>query len=198
MCIMLSLVSCENNWRNKMKEYTKAIIKEIGKDAKSGIARAGKAIASGLAHVVCKASYPILGNFSRNVQERLENFAGKGNYNSVEAMRSTYLSNFLLYVPGSAFLASYLSNDTEKAIVGSMIGGVTLFVAERFLRENSAPVFGPLFNPNARATASALGKVASLPLDLATYAYDAASDKTKDYLEDIKRRARNRIQESVR
>jgi len=63
--------------------YLNKDVKNVGKD---------------VIKVACKATYPILGNMSNNVQTKLENLLGKEYYNAEHAFNTSVVSNLPLYV----------------------------------------------------------------------------------------------------
>ena len=159
---------------------SKDVLNSAGSVALQGVAALGK----GALYLACKASYPILGNLSQGVQERFEKLVGKDNYDSVTAMRITYATNFIPYTLGGGLLTGYLSDCNGKAIAASVIGSLALLVAEKYDREGHVPFDKP-FNPNARAKASLVGKIASLPLDIGINVYN--------YITNLKGRAKAKL-----
>jgi len=150
-----------------MKNKTKKIVKEIAKDVGRGIAK-----------VACKASYPILGNLSRSIQNKIEE-ASSYYYNGEMATGVSGVSNLIAY-PSAAY---FLFPDTP---VAPMLGAVA-GLAELAIRGGiSANPLGSEYD--SFPTASLPGKIISLPFDGLTYAYDAG----KKYLQNVSERVESR------
>jgi len=180
-----------------MKNKTLQICAEIGRDTSRGLARAGKSTAEGLAQIICKSSYPILGNLSGNLQTRIENLVGKGYYSSEEARTASILTNFAVYetalfiaLKGKTFVDPTINTDsifTPEAqqmnynVNIKMLSAIGCFLYTYF--ETMARV-----GNKDQIIASLLGKIVSLPFDALTYAYDTG----KNYLQDVKRRVERR------
>ncbi|MFH1452088.1 MAG: hypothetical protein ABIF88_02865 [archaeon] len=181
-----------------MKQETKQIIAEMGRDAKRTLARAGELSLEGLAQVVCKASYPILGNLSANLQGRIENLVGKEYYNMMDAYETTLVTNFLIGVPLSAYLlgdrgaqeaTKEIQPDTYSILSGNVLseslGRFLGFASSCFYLMGEAILRQDIKKDNRNdASASLPGKIVSLPFDGLSYAYDAG----KKYLQNVKNR----------
>jgi len=166
---------------------TKQIIKEIGKDAGRCLARAGKATLESLEQVVCKASYPILGNLSANLQNRIQDAVGKEHYNSVHATRVSMGTNAIVYPSLFYELLNNAASQSQDpgAMTAYIVGlGVTVVagVAEAMFRGYADSESA--FRVKNDSIASLAGKLVSLPFDELTYAYDTG----KKYLQDVKKR----------
>jgi len=173
----------------------KQIAKEIGKDIGRGLARAGKSTLKGIAIGACKASYPILGNLSRNLQEKIEKTT-KGYYNTEDAFETSLVTNLFFYSGIPAYLAvmkeishphinpdSYLTPDAQRIVnpIIAAMGAITIFgfcASVETLARIGISEYGK------QPIASLPGKIVSLPFDLATYAYDAG----KRYVQKISER----------
>lgn len=168
-----------------MKTQTKQIMAEVGKDTKRNLARAGKSTLKGLEQVVCKASYPVLGNLSTNLQTRIENLVGKEHYNAYSATVVSILSNGI--ISGSAVMGANMEEYSEILQQGTcVITGVAASLIDMGLR--SFPKKGFNYGESGGiATASLPGKIISLPFDAMTYVYDSV----KEYLQGVKRRVQS-------
>ncbi len=158
--------------------------KEIGKDLGRGLATAGKSGARGLAQVVCKASYPILGNLSHNLQGRIQHMVGENYYDAEDATTVSYISNLLVYNYGLASLYDLKPTDTFGRHMSIAFFGSAFALIEGAIRwaiDHDEAKKSPL---SSGGCASLAGKLVSLPFDLASYSYDAA----KKYLRGVKER----------
>jgi hypothetical protein len=173
-----------------MTNQTKQIIKEIAKDSGRSLARAGKVTLEGIAQVACKASYPILGNLSNNLQTRFENLFGKEYYCTNDAVITSKIINYLAIPLGAIYFTqryfgtffteridSQLLTESGKVLAGKVVAG-TLAGAISIL-ELQFEQFR-----DKKVAASLPGKIVSLPFDALTYAYDSG----KRYLQEVKRR----------
>ncbi len=152
--------------RIKMDEksnYIKIIRKDIGHKLNNLGIRDSRSL-------LCKLSYPIAGNLSRNIQEKLEEKLGKENYDGGKATQvSANINSFVTY-PLVAF--NFLNVNVPSGHNNLVSAGLGLLYG---LLEGALRVTG---YPNA----SVVGKAVSLPFDLFTSA--------KNYLSSVNQRAK--------
>jgi hypothetical protein len=161
-----------------MTSQTTKIISEIAKDAGQGLARAGKSTLEGIAQVACKASYPILGNLSGNLQTRIENLVGQEYYTGVGSTITSVISNGILAGIGIYNVVNnFFPNYPNYRSVAAFYGALLCIKIDVGLRSCSG-------NDLKKPIGSLPGKIVSLPFDALTYAYDAG----KNYLKNVKRR----------
>ncbi|MBI5066556.1 hypothetical protein HZA97_10090 [Candidatus Woesearchaeota archaeon] len=116
--------------------------------------------------LLCKATYPLLGNLSSGVKEEVENFLGSENFSARNATEASYWTNAVIY----AGLGVHLGMGTDISGMGAVCGGLAgamLATLEGFCREASynhdIQTWG--LSETGGKTASLVGKVVSLPLD---------------------------------
>jgi hypothetical protein len=161
-----------------MISQTTKIISEIAKDAGQALARARKSTLEGIAQVACKASYPILGNLSCNLQTRIENLVGRESYNGVGSTITSVISNGVLAGIGIYNVVNkFFPNYPDCSSVAAFYGALLCIRIDLGLRSC-------LGDDLKKPIGSLPGKIVSLPFDALTYAYDAG----KNYLKNVKRR----------
>lgn len=104
----------------------------------------------------CKLSYPILGNLSASLQERIENKLGKEYYNSIDAFKTSAITNIFGYA------------ITDYLIFGN---GLTAYFAG-CIGVGEAGMRIERMGKNEKSVASLPGKLASLPLEAILGVYD--------------------------
>jgi len=110
-------------------------------------------------HILAKASYPLTGNLTMLVRDRIEDCLGKGIYNSDSAGNSSLLTNFLLYGVAGVML----SHSSEGLGVG------LIAIPELLLRV----ILSDKESRKLREVpASLLGKLASIPIEAGIGVYD--------------------------
>lgn len=117
-------------------------------------------------NLLCKATYPLLGNLSSGVKEGVENVLGSENFSARSATEASYWSNAVIY----AGLGVHLGMGTDISGMGAVCGGIAgamIATLEGFCREASynhdIQTWG--LSETGGKTASLVGKVVSLPLD---------------------------------
>lgn len=163
------------------KVSKKEIVREVCKDA-SDLA---KDIAPQVGELSFVLASPILGNLSKNLQERIEKIS-KGLYDSTMSTRVTYVSNPVIYtVLGGYYSANYLSPNSELegiftglAMTVGIIGGAleSSIRAEINYARRKKESYGTTYG-----IASVPGKIISLPFDIALY----TGRIVKNYLDEI-------------
>jgi len=132
-------------------------------------------------------TYPILGNLSREVQERIENLTG-GYYNAINASMTSAAVNMLTHLVLTGAMFYQLSDKSNEAIFGSTMGGLYVGGAlgglEFFYR--AAKMEGKTMKEAWQcsqlddieyACGSLIGKIASLPLEAMIGFYDGVRGK---------------------
>ena len=103
-------------------------------------------------------TYPILGNLSEKVQNKLESMT-KGKYNAEKATITTFGTNCIAYSIGGKYLLN-IEKPENILITGVILGGAELI-----------PRIVPTFSKN-KPKASLLGKIVSLPIEFGLGLYD--------------------------
>lgn len=179
----------------------KQIAKEIGKDVGRGLEKAAQTTAG----IACIATYPIIGNLSNDLQERIQEKLPQV-FHAENAYNTSRVFNYLIRIPTITYLASLYgyqeaaqSIDTncllsadEQMVVGAIAAGTLGFLAsltytsiENVIRKGIAKK-----NQKTRCAespdvcASLVGKIVSLPFEGAFYVHNGA----QKYLENVKAR----------
>lgn len=186
-----------------MKNKQIEMAKEIGRDLAEALKEGGKKTAK----LAFKASYPILGNLSENVQTNLENLVGREYYDSQKAFETSLKLNPIIYAILSGGITGYniyqipveefrpsliLQPEAIKSsavflstLVSAGFGGV-LGMLERAAREDVAR-----YSDNG-TSASLPGRIVSLPFDTYCFCSDIYRDKIKSYFNDVRRRVEDK------
>lgn len=128
-------------------------------------------------HGLWPLTYPVLGNLSRTLQERIEEETD-GRYDAIGATRVTCLTNVALYA--SIIYASYSllpNNDFEPKLIKLMLSygficAITHPFAEGIFRHEQTKD-----KSDPSSIASFPGKVVSLPLEALLGAYDGITKR---------------------
>jgi len=135
---------------------------EFGKSL--GIRGAKKNIGS----ILTKASYPLTGNLSALVRDRMENYLGGEIFKSTPAAVLSFFTNSLLYSGAIAGLSpNYLDGSLRKCFSVGLI----LAALESFIR------VGLSDEKRKRISASLLGKLVSLPIEAGIGIYDGIKSR---------------------
>jgi len=185
----------------KPKITNKEIVSEIARD----IRRVVKSATSNSAKFICKASYPITGNLSNNVQTGLEKLLGSEQYNAKQAYNVSLRTNIIFYSLLAGGFVGYkihqvpIENFANHPILQPEASKVTLIGAGSILATGGAVFIGALewhlrsensenHFSDRRYSASLAGKLISLPFDIGISCYNHV-DK---YIREIKYRVENR------
>lgn len=141
-----------------------------------------RGIKQGLNHIKenpISLTYPILGNLSRELQNRIKN-ATNGRYNPVHAFVCRSFTNIpvYLYYAYISNIGDYPDNSSElyKILCSTIMGG--MFSLGEATGGNIICEFVEGKDDNkVRGTASLLGKFASLPIEFGLGIYDAIKNK---------------------
>ena len=187
---------------------TKEIVREVGRDVGRGLAGAGRAVAYGVGQVVCKASYPVLGNLSSSLQDKIEGVLRNKYYDALDAYKTTRVTNYLTRLPTFVYLAGrlvyddasfvqdgWLTEDGQRGLASVIAGLTGLLVSGIFTffegcaRDNV--IEDSMKGYEGRDyCASLVGKVVSLPFEGLGY----VCSKGKEYLGDVGERVDSRRQ----
>lgn len=147
--------------------------------------------------LLCKASYPISGNLSNNVQTKLEGLLGREYYDAKKAFGTSLIINIGIYLLSSVVFTLYMYNKTLKLDSLPNLGlhvillSLILIIAEgrirtRISEDNQKNVNG------IGVSASLVGKIISIPFDMATICSDYYYHDIGNYLRRIENRIKNR------
>jgi hypothetical protein len=167
------------------KEIAKEVCKDIGDLAKDTAIKAGE--------VAFALTFPIFGNLSRNLQEKIETIS-KGLYDARISSMGTYIFNPLAYALLGIYLGgNYVSqNPEQKGILAAAGAGAVYGLWESCMR---AGISNRKKTYLGDVVASVPGKMISLPFDGAYY----IGTKFKDYLSGITERIerRKKLEEKI-
>jgi len=159
-----------------MTNSNETISYSIGK----GIIDGARATRKGLANV-CKYiakeplcfTYPILGNLSGQIQERIET-ATNGKYNVNNAVLTSTKLNYILYPTLIPYLG-YETNSEDagvKILLDFLIAGSYVCFEGDIRKKGELELYEILFGNPISIKASLPGKLASLPLEAILGVYD--------------------------
>jgi len=158
----------QSDWRETKWDFT---------NIAEATSKGAKWIARNAGSLLVKASYPITGNLSLPVRERIERTLGEDIFNSERAGKVSLVTNAITYASGLATLAHhYLAPDmSEKILLGIMIGGF-MGVGE-FLARHADNLGSGSDGFISSSRASLLGKLVSLPIEVGMGIYDGIKSR---------------------
>lgn len=158
-------------------DYAGSAIKHVAEDIGSGILRGAKAATASALYVGCKASYPVLGNFSGKVQLGIEGIVGKKNYDAINAIRFSRYSNIIGYSSAFAYMFHKANTKPDMStgahiMAGLLSGGLIYGGLEsvvRWVAGSNDDEGNILPKEKRKPIGSLVGKLASLPIEFGMY-----------------------------
>jgi len=155
--------------------YLRVDWRETKEDAKK-IGRGIQKSAKWLTKNAVKLTYPLTGNLSLEIRERLENQLSKETFNSDVAGKTSALTNFIVYPILTYSLLNYFGVK-DKYVAGSTMGAIQYASLEFSELRQQYDYYGKKWKNPLKA--SALGKVASLPLEFILGISDGIKERRK-------------------
>ncbi|MDO9231561.1 MAG: hypothetical protein Q7U36_03755 [bacterium] len=189
-----------------------SIKKEIAREVLKDIGRIIKLKIDNLLKLLCKALYPVCGNLSNNIQSKLEGLLGHEYYDAKKAFNvSLKINKFIYSLSAGAFMGydiskipikEFVNNDLLKPepargfeIVIFAICTATVFLGIGLLEDCIRKQISKDNRENwngVGVSASLVGKIISLPFDIATLCSDYYYHNILDYLWMVEYRIKNK------